>query len=151
MIFSLSHVQSCYNVYDKMTIYFTQESVKKKKKKAWVVYWLSCSLPLRQIVDSSLGRVKPKPKILVFGFFSPIRRHHLGERANTSWIGIRIMSMSRSRSISLSVEFCFSEIAYHYHIIESNLIPVVVQLDKLLISGYELNYLVVVWEETLHL
>ena len=63
---------------------------------------------VRQIVGSSPGRVKPKTIQLVF-VVSPLSTHHLGERANTGWLGIKIMC--RSGATCLPADCCFSELA----------------------------------------
>jgi hypothetical protein len=59
------------------------------------VQWLACSLRVWYIVGSSPDRVKPKTVKLVF-VTSPVSTHHLGERAKTGWLEIRIMWRKKS-------------------------------------------------------
>jgi hypothetical protein len=54
------------------------------------------------------GRVKPKTLKLVF-VASPLSTQHLGERAKTGWLGIRIMCPSGATC--LPADCCFSELA----------------------------------------
>jgi len=67
----------------------------------------SVSPRVRYIVSSSPDRVKPKTMQLVF-VASSLSKQHLRERANTGWLGIRIMWPSRATC--LSVDCCFSEL-----------------------------------------
>jgi hypothetical protein len=77
---------------------------------ASVAYWLACSPPVRYIVDSSPGRVKPRTITLVF-VASPLSTQHYGERARIGWLGIRIMCPNGV--IFLPANCCLSESALY--------------------------------------
>jgi hypothetical protein len=61
-------------------------------------------------VCSSPDRVKPKTIKLV-SVASVLRTQHLGERAKTGWLGIRIMSHGPSGATCLSADCYFGELA----------------------------------------
>ena len=59
--------------------------------------------------EPPLGKLKTIKLVFIIFVASPLSMEHYGERANTGWLGIRMMCSSGATC--LSVDCCFSELA----------------------------------------
>ena len=75
---------------------------------ASVVKWLACSYRVRKVVRSIPGRVESETLKLVFAA-SPLSTRHLGVRANTGPLEVRIMCLGKMACFP--VDCCFRELA----------------------------------------